>query len=264
MVELGPGDSLGLSLCAFLSGVDTVYALDVVPFAAHEANARLLDELLLMFKIRAPIPGPDEFPRVRPALDSYVFPFGILGHERLDGALAGQRVDAIRTALANPSGGGTRGATFHYVVPWRRESVPAGAADLVLSQAVMQYVPDLDDAYACMHHWLKPGGWMSHAIDFKSHGTAPTWDGHWSYGPLAWRLLNLRQHYRLNRQPHSRHLQTIARNGFTCVTDRTTTAPPECPKPLRMPVSEADRRITGTLVQASKCHAKTDSPTPEK
>lgn len=104
---------------------------------------------------------------------------------------------------------------------------------------------------------------MSHAIDFKSHGTAATWDGHWSYGPLAWRLLNLPERYRLNRQPHSAHLAAITRSGFTCIAGRTTTAPPECPRPLRVPVSEEDRSITGTVVQASKCDANTDTPTPE-
>lgn len=255
MVELGPGDSLGVSLCAFLSGVDTVYALDVVPFAARDPDAGLFDDLVRLFEARTPIPDQAEFPRVRPALHSYDFPGSILGQERLDRALTFERLDAIRSALANPARSHSCGVSLRYLVPWDRASVPQATADLVLSQAVMQYVPDLDEVYGAMCKWLKPGGWMSHAIDFKSHGTASTWDGHWSYSPFVWRVANLRQRYRLNRQPHSAHIDAITRNGFACVTDSTTTADPQCRKTPYVALTTDDRRITGSLIQAAKCGA---------
>ena len=42
--------------------------------------------------------------------------------------------------------------------------------------------------YENMSNWLKDKGIISHSIDFKSHGYAPTWDGHWSISDFRWRI----------------------------------------------------------------------------
>src|SRR4051794_13392029 len=45
MVELGPGDSLGVGMAALLSGVDHYIALDRTRYAEAERNLRIFDEL---------------------------------------------------------------------------------------------------------------------------------------------------------------------------------------------------------------------------
>ena len=91
--------------------------------------------------------------------------------------------------------------------------------DMVISQAVLEHVDDLSATYRCLSRWLKPGGVMSHVIDFKSHGITPVWNGHWALSDLTWKMIRGRRPYLLNRQPHSVHLELLARNGFEIVTD---------------------------------------------
>ena len=65
------GGPIGTGLAAMLSGVDHYVALDVIRFAHTEANLRILDELVTLFRRRAgrPRPGVLAGLRVRPLPD---------------------------------------------------------------------------------------------------------------------------------------------------------------------------------------------------
>ncbi|MFL5606158.1 MAG: hypothetical protein ACJ8AD_06925, partial [Gemmatimonadaceae bacterium] len=62
MVELGPGDSIGLGLAALLTGVESYVGLDVLEHASTATNLRVLDELVELFRRHAPIPDEHDFP----------------------------------------------------------------------------------------------------------------------------------------------------------------------------------------------------------
>src|SRR5436305_500844 len=53
VVELGPGDSIGLGLAAILSGSETYVGLDVLEHASNETNLRVLDELVAIIRAMA-------------------------------------------------------------------------------------------------------------------------------------------------------------------------------------------------------------------
>ena len=55
---------------------------------------------------------------------------------------------------------------------------------------------------------------MSHSIDFRSHGFANDWNGHWKYSDLIWKLVKGSRRYTLNRLPHSRHINLMNELGF--------------------------------------------------
>jgi hypothetical protein len=90
--ELGPGDSLGTGLAALISGVNTYFAFDVVRFANTQRNLEIFDELIELFRQRENIPTKDEFPRIAPDIDSYLFPSDILDQEHLDKSLQPNRL----------------------------------------------------------------------------------------------------------------------------------------------------------------------------
>jgi SAM-dependent methyltransferase len=220
IAELGPGDSIGTGLAAMLSGAGRYYALDVVPFAYAERNLRIFDALASLFEKREAIPGPEEFPNLGPALDSYAFPHGILPAAGLERALARDRLDALRGLLANPGGGRAGDIVIRYCAPWHDAGViEAGAVDMVFSQSVLQHVDDLERTLAALRAWLRPGGYTSHQINLSCHGTAPEWNGHWAYGDWAWRVLRGGRAYLINRQPHSAYLELLERHGFEVVSD---------------------------------------------
>ena len=225
IAELGPGNSLGMGLAALLTGAEQYFAFDVVEHANDERNLAIFDELVELFTARADIPDETEFPAVKPYLEDYRFPHELLTEERLQRTLHPTRIAKIRAALQATDK--TIDTPIRYVVPWAgtssQVSAPAahpagapklGSVDMIFSQAVMEHVDDLDTAYAAMRQWLSPNGFISHQVDFKSHGTAEQWNGHWAISNLEWRLMRGRRPSLINRQPCSAHLQLLKKHAF--------------------------------------------------
>src|SRR5688500_2028997 len=57
VAELGPGDSLGIGLCAVLTGSRRYFAFDAKAHARTETNRQTLAELVDLFTRRESIPG---------------------------------------------------------------------------------------------------------------------------------------------------------------------------------------------------------------
>lgn len=215
VAELGPGDSLGIGLSALLSGASHYEALDVVPFASTDQNLEVFDELVSLFERRAPSPAAG-FPNFWQYLDDDRFPHRILTDDVLAASLAPERVHRIRRLLC--------GATFddlaiNYRVPWTDDAlVRPRSVDLVLSHSVMEHVVDIDATYSAIVRWLRPGGLMSHQIDFTSHGLSEQWNGYRAYPEVMWKAVLGKRPFLINRAPSSVHRAMIDRLGFdvTC------------------------------------------------
>lgn len=230
VAELGPGDSLGIGLAALLCGAKRYYALDLVQYAETSRNLALLDELVALFQKREGIPDHTEFPVMEPPLESYEFPSHILTDERLQASLSPERMHQIRSALMSLGGDNGKSRPIHieYVAPWHATAtVKADHVDMIFSQAVLEHIDDLERTYMMLHEWLKPGGFMSHEIDFKSHNFARQWNGHWAYSDRTWRLLRGTKPYLINRRPHSTHIELLTKSGFNLVCDSKNTRPSE-------------------------------------
>lgn len=242
VVELGPGDSLGVGLAALLSGCEEYYAFDVVRYSSLETNMSIFERLAYLFQERAPIPDHREFPKIKPYLDSYGFPSQVLDDERLQRSLAPSRLDRIRRAILR---GSDNEIVCKYLGPWDDGcSIGISSADMVISQSVLEYVDDLHSVYSAMNSWLKLGGFVSHQVDFGSVGTAVDWNGHWAYSDLMWRLMRGRRPYFPNRQPHSVHLEILREEGFEVVCD--------------LPVKSASRLSVNDLAPRFRAMAEDD------
>ena len=210
VAELGPGNSIGIGLAALISGASKYFALDTVRYSNTERNISVFDGLVELFREKRDIPDETEFPEVNPRLKSYKFPSGILSNEWLDQCLATDRIENIHKAIlqedaANP-------IQIRYFAPWYDGKVINDNSIVMLySQAVLEHVEDLKEAYSAIYRWLKPGAYMSHQIDFRSHGKSVDWNGHWVYPDYVWKIVG--QNY-INRQPCSQHIQTIQELGF--------------------------------------------------
>jgi hypothetical protein len=251
IAELGPGDSIGSGLAALLCGAERYSALDLVSHANPVSNVLIFDELVELFRARADVPGDGEFPNVSPRLDDYRYPAQILDQARMQRALHPDRVARLRDAVLgdDPSG------LIRYRVPWQEASVlERGSQDMVFSQAVLEHIDALLEAYDAMRLWLKPSGYVSHQIDFKSHGLADTWDGHWRYGDPFWKMLRGGDSWSINRQPYSEHLRLLAQTGFEVLAAHPIERQPSYPRRSlarrfsAMP--EADRSVSGAYLLA--------------
>lgn len=217
VAELGPGDSLGTGLAALLSGTNKYYAFDVKKYANKERNLQIFDELVSLFKRRESIPDENEFPRVKPYLDSYKFPEYILTDKILNETLKQDRIDSIRNSILELDGGDRNSIKISYFAPWYDSEVIEEAVDMVFSQAVLEQVLDLEQTYEMLYRWLKPGGLMSHEICFNSYKTSRFWNGHWAYSDFKWKLIKGKRASLINREPLSKHKEAIKKLGFNII-----------------------------------------------
>jgi hypothetical protein len=212
VAELGPGDSIGIGLASLLTGADKYFAFDVIEHASVELNLKIFDELLELFEKRTPIPGAEEFPRLKPYLKAYDFPHHILNKTRISHNLNKKRVNAIRKSILSNN---NSESLIQYKVPWDGIDVIKGkSVDMIFSQAVLEHVTNINHAYQSMHYWLNDDGYLSHQIDFKSHGTSNEWNGHWRYSNLLFKLIQGRRIHLINRLPLSAHLSVLKKIGF--------------------------------------------------
>ncbi len=257
VAELGPGDSLGIGLAALLSGVNSYYALDIVEYASNKRNLEVLEQLVALFAGRERIPDETEFPDVKPYLQSYDFPHHILSEQRLRAALQEERVAQVRCALEGSRSGAQTRVKLSYVVPWYDPACIEGeSVDMIYSQAVLEHVDQLDHTYQQLYRWLRPGGFMSHQIDFRCHGTAVKWNGHWAYSERVWNFVSGVWPYLLNREPCFRHIELLQRTGMQVVCQVRVTRPSGIRREQLAPrfkdISDDDLTTSGAFIQALK------------
>jgi hypothetical protein len=254
IAELGPGDSLGVGLCALLSGADQYVGLDVVAHSSSESNQTVLDDLLRMFRERTP--NPDHgWPQFDSYLDARHFPGQVLTEAALERALRPDRIDDIRRAITRPAE--PNPISVEYKAPWFDPRViEPDSVDLILSQSVLEHVEDLAGTYRALYQWLKPGGWMSHQIDFKSHQLSKRWNGYRTCSEGMWSLTFGRRPFLINRQPASVHLRLLQEAGFTLVTQQKYLRKDGVGRnelaPLWADLSEEDLNCSGLYVIARK------------
>jgi SAM-dependent methyltransferase len=255
VAELGPGYSIGVGLAALISGSSRYYGLDVVEYASSGRNIEVFDELVDLFTRRENIPDEKEFPLLQPRLESHEFPADILTEERLKQALAGDRIASLKEKLFRIGRGGDN--TIRYIVPWDDDKVIIGeSVDMIFSQSVLEHVENLGTAYRAQYRWLRPHGFVSHSIDFKSHGLARRWNGHWQYSRLAWTILRGNRPYLINRQPRSTHKKLLTKSGFKIIGEIKTVDTNEIPRdrfasPWR-DLARDDLTCSGVFIQAVK------------
>jgi hypothetical protein len=219
VVELGPGDSLGLGCAALLSGAEHYTGLDVIAHADPMRDVQVLDELLPLFERRASIPDESTLPNVLPRLPAYAFPRKLFTDDgprniRLDHAW----VESIKAALLHRRHHLYDDLPLGYLAPWHAHSIDRDSTDLVITQAVLQDMAHEDrssklaDTFRAMARWLRRGGVMSHQINFAFPG-AEEWNHHWRYSDAAWRVVRGKRPFFENRAPLSTYVQLCERNG---------------------------------------------------
>ena len=259
VAELGPGDSLGVGLSALLTGSQRYYALDFKRFVDTENNLVLFDRLVELFMRREAIPDEKCFPNIKPPLVNYEHPRQILTESRLNRAMTPERITSIRKELINLDRS-TKEFSLSYNVPWHHpdiyKKIRPGTVDMVLSQAVMEHVENLSLSYKLLFKLLKPGGFMSHQIDLKSHGTAKEWNWHWTYSKSEWNQIRQRYAYPINRHPHSLHISLMKKAGFRIVHDqhfiRESILKKEQLATDYQNIKDEDLLISGAFIQAVK------------
>jgi SAM-dependent methyltransferase len=137
VLELGPGDNIGVALRFASAGASYVAAVDkFVPLHDSPYHRRLYAAL------RDHLPSDDQR-RFDTALD-----------------LSQDRIVLHDSRLQYVYGKGFEDA----------DSFAPASFDLIVSNAVLEEIYDSDHAFAAMHRLLRPGGYLLHKIDLRDYG----------------------------------------------------------------------------------------------
>lgn len=198
VLEIGPGSSLGVGVAALLSGVRRYWAYDANSLRQGCEEPRLLPDLVHLYQQQA------AFAEAEGWLPSTILPPRFFAAENAN--LAPKRLRRIKDSLAR------RSDLIAYHT--NASAIPENSVDFLFSHSVLEHVDELELFYQKMWRWLKPGGTMTHSIDFTAHGTSTLWNGHWTIPAWLWRLQRGKRLYFLNREPISRHQVLLAQHGF--------------------------------------------------
>lgn len=190
VVEIGPGDSLGVGHMATLTGTKKYIATDIIDRKNFAPISRA--DLKLMLEQKIPIP---EVRKIKPVLDILEFPSFINLSDHTD----------ISFSLS--------------------QQLPHSFADLVISQAAMEHVENLDQTIRSISSWLKVGGVSSYQVDLKSHQTHDLWNGHWTFNDLEWKVVRGTLPYLINRASFSEHLDLHKKHGLRVIGTKVVTTP---------------------------------------
>jgi len=258
VAEIGPGDSLGFGIAALLSGAVTYHAFDVIEHANLDRNIKIVRQLEQFFIEEKEIPHDKfELRNTNPKLKDYSFPKHLYNMENNSDQFS-KRADEVIKALRKTSDI----INIEYVVPWHKQIHPKEegnlkrSVDLIFSQAVMEHVSDIQEAYDAMYQWLKPGGIISHQIDYKAHEMSKYWDGHWFINNHLWNFLLRGRKYPINRFPHSEHIRAITNAGFKIKNivkdEKENNFPNLNPELENISFTDEDRTTGSALIQAVK------------
>jgi hypothetical protein len=229
IIELGCGSSIGVGLAALLTGSNNYYAFDIRKLTKPEKNIKILDDLIKMFRNKSIIPHKEKFKEIKPYLESYNFPNQLFNRNDLINFLQEKRIKKIKKALSNINQDLNpdlnQEINIAYKAPWTPQHLENLNADLIYSQSVMQYIPDLEMAYRSMYKGLKKQGFISHQIDYKSQGISKEWYGHWQYPPFLWKLINKQRLNPINRVPYSVHIELMKKIGFKILFEKKVRSP---------------------------------------
>lgn len=215
IVEIGPGDSLGIGLNALITGAEKYYAFDIIEHSNIERNLKILDEIIDLYKAKVEIPHGKLLNKVKPRLENYKFPSQILSDEYLKKMLNPDRLQQIREVIKK---GETGIFSLKYVLPnSEKVIIENNSIDLVYSQAVMEHIVDIDSIYNNSYNWLRPSGYMSHQIDYSAHETDKLWYGHWKYPKWLWKIILNGRLYAINRYPNSYQIKSMLKSNFRII-----------------------------------------------
>lgn len=217
IVEVGPGDSVGLGVCAVMSGVEQYIGVDVVEHVDWARSASHVTSIAKAFRERAPVPVHAALDRVLPPLKDREFPeqWPWIRHPQTEKKSLAEREALLRQAIDAEGKSGV----ISFRCPWSAGTVVPGSADWVMSHVALQDMacsagePVLQRSLRSFHGWLRPGGLMTHQVDFSCPGDAP-WNHHWAWSPLERRIARGRRPYYVNGLPLSGYLSLLHDTGF--------------------------------------------------
>lgn len=209
--EIGSGGSVGVGICALLSGCEKYYALEIQESFDINQNLKILEEVVLLFKNRTSIS--DKYKKINLKVKDHSYPAGIIKPNFLQESIISEIKDDILNQFRNSK---------RIIVNKKWNSQLPVKLDFIFSRAVMEHVSNPGVVYKDINHNLKPGSVMFHDIEFHSHGITKRTDGHYLIPEYLWKVIYGKRRFFLNRWNKEEHENSIITNGFQIIETQET------------------------------------------
>jgi hypothetical protein len=210
-LEIGPGDSLGVTFCAYLSGFNQCSAIEVVDHLQKNSLNEIARSLIEYYEAQQEIPGNLDFPNLAPKIKDHSF-----NKEKYIQNDFAERQSNLLKWCDGFSKKRQHKPIEYKVAPWLNQTSLFKDLDLILAQSVFQYL-NTEEALNTIRPWLKTGGLISTQIDYSSHGLTIDFNGHWAIPEIVWKLIKGKRPFFLNRKTHSETKETIEKCGFKII-----------------------------------------------
>ncbi len=196
--ELGSGGSVGVGICALLTGTKQYFTLDIEDHYDKENNLKLLSEIVSLLRNKTRIPS--SYKQINIKISKYDYPSHLISPRFMDNAF----IDELRNEINDYCLG-----TKHLIILYDWYKKPALKLDMVFSRAVMEHVNDPYSVYKNLSFHLKSGAFSFHDIEFHSHGITKNINGHLDINKAFWAIIYGRRPYFLNRWTLKDHINAL-------------------------------------------------------
>lgn len=212
VAEIGSGGSLGLAICALLTGSKRYLTLEVEDNFNLEDNLRLLDKIVSFFKNDQKIPEIDVFGQINIKSQKYNHYSELIDRKKLMDYLSDERIEIIRKSISNVNTG-----CIETINDWEKKILVTSNIDFIFSRAVMEHVNDPYSIYNSAYKYLNHGGLVLHDIEFHSHNITNEWYSHLEISNFLWTIIKGKRKYYLNRLSNADHLQLLEANDYKII-----------------------------------------------
>jgi hypothetical protein len=204
--ELGNGGSVGVGICALLTGSKQYFALEIENHYDKENNLKLLDEIVTLFKNKAPISA--HYKQLNIHISSHDYPISLINPRFLDNDL----IEELRADIKSCCVGSKH---LNIIYDWA--SKPNLNLDFAFSRAVMEHVRYPDQVYKHLGNNLKPGAYTFHDIELHSHDITRNINDHLKISEKLWKIIVGRRVYFLNRWQFIDHINALESLNFKII-----------------------------------------------
>lgn len=214
IAEIGTGGSLGLGICALLTGTAKYTALEIENNNNPKKNLQLFEEILTLFQANTKVPSSQLFTQINIKVDDFEYYNQIIDQTELNKLMSSDRIDEIKESISSSSS-----KLIEYNYSWEHAPHVQSCFNFVFSRAVMEHVNSPEIVYKNISKVLESGGIMLHDIEFHSHGITKTWYGHNDLNDKIWKIIRGNRNYSINRLNYSEHCNLIKDNRFQIIDE---------------------------------------------
>jgi len=204
IAEIGTAGSLGVGLCAMLTGSNQYTALEIENNFNLQENLKIYNEITKLFMNKTPVS--DKYNQINiPIETKYIntYPFNNFDTDK---------INLIETYINNIN---KPNNPIKYIVDWQRHKDLK--FDFIYSRAVIEHVKNPNNIYKKIKEILHPNQYMLHDIELHSHGVTNHIIGHTKINRFIWKIIYGKRKYFLNRLDTNQHKKLITNNNYKIV-----------------------------------------------